>query len=116
MLVRCPGCRNLHLVADHLGYFADEDGGSGDVDVESILRARGEAVRTGRMTAAAGADAFVTELTPSDAAVLASPTKSVSLATGAPVTEEYEHRPAAPAGAFSIGAPAVGEGAGGAGR
>ena len=117
VLVRCPGCRNLHLVADHLGYFDDGDGvasgggrrsgGGGGIDVESIMRARGEAVRTGRI-GNGGADAFVTELTPADAAVLASPTKSVSLATGAPVTEEYERRPgSSPPGAFSIGAAAV---------
>lgn len=117
VLVRCPGCRNLHLVADHLGYFDDGDGvangsgrgggGGSGIDVESIMRARGEAVRTGRI-GDGSADAFVTELTPADAAVLASPTKSVSLATGAPVTEEYERRPGgSPPGAFSIGAATV---------
>lgn len=40
VLVRCPGCENLHLVADRLGWF--EDNG---IDVESILKQKGEKVR-----------------------------------------------------------------------
>ena len=87
VLVRCPGCRNLHLVADHLGYFDDES-----VDVEQIMRARGEAVRVGAI--AGDGDAFVAELTPADAAVLASTTRSVNLTTDAEVDEQYERRPA----------------------
>lgn len=40
VLVRCPGCENLHLVADRLGWFEDES-----TDVESLLKQRGESVR-----------------------------------------------------------------------
>ncbi|TYZ59911.1 hypothetical protein PybrP1_012244, partial [[Pythium] brassicae (nom. inval.)] len=40
VLVRCPGCQKLHLIADHLGWFDDES-----VTVESILAAKGESVR-----------------------------------------------------------------------
>lgn len=36
VLVRCPGCENLHLVADRLGYF-----GSEDFDLESIVKQNG---------------------------------------------------------------------------
>ncbi|DBA04211.1 TPA: hypothetical protein N0F65_004319 [Lagenidium giganteum] len=40
VLVRCPGCENLHLIADHLGWFEDDA-----ADVESLLRQKGEEVR-----------------------------------------------------------------------
>ncbi|CAI5732726.1 unnamed protein product [Hyaloperonospora brassicae] len=40
VLVRCPGCENLHLVADRLGWFEDES-----ADVESLLAQKGEKVR-----------------------------------------------------------------------
>lgn len=40
VLVRCPGCQKLHLIADRLGYFGDED-----ADVEKLLAAKGERVR-----------------------------------------------------------------------
>ncbi|TMW57434.1 hypothetical protein Poli38472_003359 [Pythium oligandrum] len=40
VLVRCPGCENLHLVADRLGWFEDDS-----TDVESLLRAKGEEVK-----------------------------------------------------------------------
>ena len=39
VLVRCPGCNNLHLIADHLGYFDDDS-----VNIEQILKAKGEDV------------------------------------------------------------------------
>jgi protein import protein ZIM17 len=42
VLVRCPGCQKLHLVADRLGYFEDDS-----ADVESLLAAKGERVRRG---------------------------------------------------------------------
>ncbi|KAG7401184.1 hypothetical protein PHYBOEH_002368 [Phytophthora boehmeriae] len=40
VLVRCPGCENLHLVADRLGWFEDDG-----TDVESLLAQKGEKVR-----------------------------------------------------------------------
>lgn len=40
VLVRCPCCEKLHLIADRLGWFDDES-----IDVESILAAKGETVR-----------------------------------------------------------------------
>uniref|UniRef100_A0A0G4HB80 DNL-type domain-containing protein n=1 Tax=Chromera velia CCMP2878 TaxID=1169474 RepID=A0A0G4HB80_9ALVE len=41
VLVRCPGCDSLHLVADHLGWFEDDN-----KTIEDIMRERGEKVRT----------------------------------------------------------------------
>jgi len=40
VLVRCPGCSNLHLFADRLGYFEDEP-----IDAEVLLKRKGEHVR-----------------------------------------------------------------------
>ncbi len=39
VIVRCPGCKNLHLIADNKGWFGDER------NVEQILRAQGKKVR-----------------------------------------------------------------------
>lgn len=39
VIVRCPGCKNLHLVADRLKWFGEEES-----DVETILAAKGERV------------------------------------------------------------------------
>uniref|UniRef100_A0A7S1D0K7 DNL-type domain-containing protein n=1 Tax=Cyclophora tenuis TaxID=216820 RepID=A0A7S1D0K7_CYCTE len=41
VLVRCPGCDNLHLIADRLGFFEDESW-----DVENALAKAGETVKT----------------------------------------------------------------------
>jgi hypothetical protein len=38
--VRCPGCENLHLVADRLGWFDEES-----VDIEKIMKEKGETVQ-----------------------------------------------------------------------
>ncbi|CEG36952.1 zinc finger [Plasmopara halstedii] len=40
VLVRCPGCENLHLIADRLGWFEDDA-----TDVESLLKQKGKRVR-----------------------------------------------------------------------
>lgn len=76
VLVCCPGCRNFHMIADHLGYFEDSA-----VTVEELLKGRGELVRNG--VVARGADEFVIELSAADAALLASRTKSIRLRDGA---------------------------------
>lgn len=43
VLIECPGCRNRHLIADHLGWFdrKREEG----CTIEEILARRGEQVR-----------------------------------------------------------------------
>lgn len=43
VLVRCPGCQNLHLIADRLGYFEDKDGGGWDI--EKAMARMGENVK-----------------------------------------------------------------------
>jgi protein import protein ZIM17 len=40
VLVRCPGCENLHMIADNLGWFGEER------NVVELMRAKGEAVAT----------------------------------------------------------------------
>jgi hypothetical protein len=42
VLIRCPGCEALHLMADRLGWFADE---GKTTDVVQMMKARGEEVR-----------------------------------------------------------------------
>jgi len=39
VLAHCPGCQNIHLVADNLGWFED-----GQWNLEQAARARGEKV------------------------------------------------------------------------
>jgi protein import protein ZIM17 len=41
VLIRCPGCQNLHLIADNLGWF-QQDGTN--VNIEDIMRDQGEEV------------------------------------------------------------------------
>ena len=43
VMVRCPGCENLHLIADRLGVFDDSKGGW---DIEKYLNKMGERVQT----------------------------------------------------------------------
>lgn len=45
VLVQCPGCKNRHLIADNLGWFAESKGEPRTV--EEIVRAHGGRVRTG---------------------------------------------------------------------
>lgn len=40
VLVRCPGCQNLHLIADHIGIFEDKGW-----TIESYLSQHGENVK-----------------------------------------------------------------------
>lgn len=39
VLIQCPGCKNRHLIADHLKIFNDEN-----INIEDILKAKGENV------------------------------------------------------------------------
>mmetsp|Transcript_17909 Transcript_17909/g.30100 ORF Transcript_17909/g.30100 Transcript_17909/m.30100 type:complete len:229 (+) Transcript_17909:478-1164(+) len=55
VLVTCPGCEKIHLIADHLGWFQD-----GSFTVETLMAERGEAV-------VRGADGTI-ELNPEDIA------------------------------------------------
>ena len=43
VMVRCPGCQNLHLISDQLGFFSDD--GKGGWDIETALAERGDEVR-----------------------------------------------------------------------
>lgn len=43
VVARCGGCSNLHLIADHLGWFGEPG------SVEDFLAARGEEVRKGSL-------------------------------------------------------------------
>lgn len=49
VLIQCPSCLSRHLIADHLGWFKELTEEGKGVDVEGILRARGEEVRRGRV-------------------------------------------------------------------
>ncbi|ODV85463.1 hypothetical protein CANARDRAFT_181545, partial [[Candida] arabinofermentans NRRL YB-2248] len=41
VLIQCPGCKNRHLIADHLKIFSDDR-----INIEDILSAKGESVST----------------------------------------------------------------------
>ncbi|KAL7552621.1 hypothetical protein ACHAWF_017608 [Thalassiosira exigua] len=45
VLVRCPGCQNLHLIADRLGWFEDAGKDGRGWDVEGALAKAGENVK-----------------------------------------------------------------------
>ncbi|KIM44783.1 hypothetical protein M413DRAFT_442745 [Hebeloma cylindrosporum] len=47
VLVQCPGCKNRHLIADHLGWFKDSTQEGKLRTIEDILKAKGEKVRRG---------------------------------------------------------------------
>ena len=40
VIARCPGCQSLHLVADRLNYFSDDDW-----DIEKFLNERGDDIK-----------------------------------------------------------------------
>eukprot|EP00904_Undaria_pinnatifida_P008279 jgi/Undpi1/4581/HiC_scaffold_18.g07935.m1 len=43
VVARCPGCHNLHLIADRLGWFEEAGDGAGGWDIEKITNRIGEA-------------------------------------------------------------------------
>ncbi|KAI0700136.1 DNL zinc finger-domain-containing protein [Cerioporus squamosus] len=51
VIVECPGCKNKHLIADHLGWFKEGTQDGKLKTVEDLLRAKGEKVRRGRIDA-----------------------------------------------------------------
>lgn len=72
VLLCCPGCKKLHVLSDHLGYFDDAT-----VDAAKILEERGETVR--RLS---NSDALIELLNEDDLKVFRSVTKGVSLKDG----------------------------------
>ncbi|KAI0642416.1 DNL zinc finger-domain-containing protein [Trametes meyenii] len=59
VIVQCPGCKNRHLIADHLGWFKESTEDGKLKTVEDLVRAKGEKVRRGRLE-----DGDVVEYTP----------------------------------------------------
>ncbi|KZT25145.1 zf-DNL-domain-containing protein [Neolentinus lepideus HHB14362 ss-1] len=50
VIVTCPGCKNRHLIADHLSWFKDERTQDGKLrTIEDIMKAKGESVQRGRI-------------------------------------------------------------------
>lgn len=49
VIVQCPGCKNRHLIADHLGWFKDSTEDGKLKTVEDLVKAKGEKVRRGRV-------------------------------------------------------------------
>ncbi|KAI8985781.1 DNL zinc finger-domain-containing protein [Trametes punicea] len=49
VIVQCPGCKNRHLIADHLGWFKESTKDGKLKTVEDLVRAKGEKVRRGRV-------------------------------------------------------------------
>ncbi|TFK51986.1 zf-DNL-domain-containing protein [Heliocybe sulcata] len=50
VIVACPGCKNRHLIADHLSWFKDERTQDGKLrTIEDIMKAKGETVQRGRV-------------------------------------------------------------------
>ena len=45
VLVRCPSCHNLHLIADKLGFFSDKS-----ITIEDILREKGQLIKKGHLS------------------------------------------------------------------
>ncbi|KAF5362408.1 hypothetical protein D9756_002660 [Leucocoprinus leucothites] len=49
VLVQCPGCKNRHLIADHLGWFKESTEEGKLRTIEDILKAKGENVKRGKI-------------------------------------------------------------------
>lgn len=46
VLITCPGCKNRHLIADHLKVFSDTS-----VTIEDIMKEKGQFLKKGRLGA-----------------------------------------------------------------
>ncbi|CAN9471234.1 unnamed protein product [Alternaria alternata] len=46
VLIQCPGCKNRHLIADHLKVFSDKS-----VTIEDLMREKGSLVKRGSLSA-----------------------------------------------------------------
>lgn len=44
VLVTCPGCRNRHIISDHLGIFGDRK-----ITIEDLMREKGQLVKKGTL-------------------------------------------------------------------
>jgi len=51
VIVECPGCKNRHLIADHLGWFKESTEDGKLRTVEDLMRAKGEIVKRGVLNA-----------------------------------------------------------------
>ncbi|KAI0698382.1 DNL zinc finger-domain-containing protein [Cytidiella melzeri] len=47
VIVQCPGCKNRHLIADHLSWFKDSTEDGKLRTIEDLMKAKGEKVRRG---------------------------------------------------------------------
>jgi len=54
VIIQCPSCKNRHLIADHIGWFKEIEGMGGYKDVEGFMKAKGEDVNRGRLSAEDG--------------------------------------------------------------
>lgn len=64
VLIQCPGCKNRHLVADHLNWF-DHDQRLGKKTIEEIMEAKGENIRRS-LSEATKQDSESIEILPSE--------------------------------------------------
>lgn len=60
VLIQCPGCKNRHLIADHLKIFSDER-----VTLEDILAKKGETLKKAHLEVKTSSDGVV-EVEPDD--------------------------------------------------
>ncbi|RDA89220.1 hypothetical protein CP532_0568 [Ophiocordyceps camponoti-leonardi (nom. inval.)] len=68
VLITCPGCRNRHVISDHLRIFGDRD-----ITVEDLMREKGQLVKRGTL----GEDGDV-EFWPDDLSSAQTPSSSSS--------------------------------------
>ncbi|KAL6306268.1 DNL zinc finger-domain-containing protein, partial [Sparassis latifolia] len=51
VIVQCPGCKNRHLIADHLGWFKESTEEGKLKTIEDLMRVKGAVVQRGRIDA-----------------------------------------------------------------